>query len=157
MVPGQETRAAGWGPPPPYSRGSTSELGSISASTPMGSLSPAHRSPISPKNHLGAGSSPTTSTPSAAGSKEGSLRKDHRSFSGHLPPRQNKPAVHPSPVGRMNIDPRRMPWSPQTANIHPAISNGLVGGPLTPARNITTTHQTGSPSGRRKNHYISCK
>ena len=145
---GQE-RAGGWGPPPPYSRGSTSELGSISASTPMGSLSPAHRSPVSAKNQHVVGSSPTASSvATAGGSKDSSLRKDHRAFA-NLPPRQqNKPAtgVHPSPVSRMNVDPRRMPWSPQTAGITPVISNGQ-NGPLLTVRNIPAAHQTGSPSG----------
>lgn len=142
VVTGQERSAAGWGPPPPYSRGSTSELGSISASTPMGSLSPAHRSPVSAKNHVG-GSSPSASS-AARGSKDNSLRKDQKGFS-NLPPRQNKANVHPSPVSRMNMDPRRMPWSPQTAGITPVISNGQSG-PL-PIRNIPGPHPTGSPSG----------
>ncbi|KAK4002448.1 uncharacterized protein LOC116926909 [Daphnia magna] len=154
---GQE-RVAGWGPPPPYSRGSTSELGSISASTPIGSLSPAHRSPVSTKEqHVGLGSSSTASSSAAGGtSKDSSLRKasDQRAsgFSSNLPARQqpNKnmvSGVHPSPVSRMNIDPRRMPWSPQTAGITPVIPNGQGGSLLT--RNIPAAQQTGSPSGRR--------
>jgi hypothetical protein len=155
-VPGPE-RVAGWGPPPPYSRGSTSELGSISASTPIGSLSPAHRSPVSTKDqHSGLGSSPTASSSAVGGgSKDSSLRKDHRAHGfpvNNLPPRQQQQqnksmasGVHPSPVSRMNMDPRRMPWSPQTAGINPVISNGAP--PLLTARNLPTAHQTGSPSG----------
>ena len=155
-VPGSE-RVAGWGPPPPYSRGSTSELGSISASTPIGSLSPAHRSPVSTKDqHIGLGSSPTASSNAiGGGSKDSSLRKEHsraHGFPVSLPARQQQhnksmaSGVHPSPVGRMNMDPRRMPWSPQTAGINPVISNG--GPPLLTARNIPVAHQTGSPSGK---------
>lgn len=148
---------AGWGPPPPYSRGSTSELGSISASTPIGSLSPSHRSPVSTKDQLvGLGSSSTASSSAAGGaSKDNSLRKDHRAagFATNLPPRQQQnqnmvSGVHPSPVSRMNIDPRRMPWSPQTAGITPVIPNGQNGSLLT-ARNIPAAQQTGSPSGMR--------
>lgn len=162
---------AGWGPPPPYSRGSTSELGSISASTPIGSLSPAHRSPVSTKEqHVGLGSSSTASSSAAGGtSKDSSLRKasDQRAsgFSSNLPARQqpNKnmvSGVHPSPVSRMNIDPRRMPWSPQTAGITPVIPNGQGGSLLT--RNIPAAQQTGSPSGMRQQafcafvHYYYC-
>ncbi|XP_046441992.1 uncharacterized protein LOC124192631 [Daphnia pulex] len=154
-------RVAGWGPPPPYSRGSTSELGSISASTPIGSLSPAHRSPVSTKDqHIGLGSSPTASSSAVGGggSKDSSLRKDHRAAPGfpvNLPSRQQQQqqnksmasGVHPSPVSRMNMDPRRMPWSPQTAGINPSVISS--GPPLLTARNLPAAHQTGSPSGRR--------
>lgn len=152
-------RVAGWGPPPPYSRGSTSELGSISASTPIGSLSPAHRSPVSTKDqHIGLGSSPTASSSAVGGggSKDSSLRKDHRAAPGfpvNLPSRQQQQqqnksmasGVHPSPVSRMNMDPRRMPWSPQTAGINPSVISS--GPPLLTARNLPAAHQTGSPSG----------
>ena len=163
-----ERVVAGWGPPPPYSRGSSSELGSISASTPIGS--PVRISPESGKRSVhpgpftvggggggGAAGASSASTPVSPLSRKDVLV--------NLPQRQTSKAassvgLHSSPVGRMHPDPRRKPWSPQTAGMNPIISHGHSNSYPALSRNVSMTQQqhqqklTGSPSGMTQRHLI---
>jgi len=137
MIPAPAA-AVGWGPPPPYSsRGSSSELGSISASTPMG-LSPIRMSPPElAKVHP----SGVTSSPSGSVLKKelgGSMRKDQPRQIVNLPPRRKG-------SGAQQPDPRRMPWSPQTGT--GIISHGHSNSFPVAARSLSMIHQTGSPLG----------
>ena len=145
--------AVGWGPPPPYSSrgGSSSELGSISASTPMG-LSPVRSPPeLMAKVHSGTPTSGSSPSGSSVVRKQllgggGSMRKEQPQVV-NLPPRRKSGGVHPSPVGRMTggQDPRRMPWSPQTGISH-SHSNSYPA--AVASRSVSMTHcPTGSPTG----------
>lgn len=103
-------RAIGWGPPPPYSRGgSNSETGSISIVSGSASLCMSPAQSPAPSGALAAIAAAGSPNPESHSS-----RKDQKQLQQQNVVRQ-KTQIYPSPVARMNVDPRRMPWSPQTA------------------------------------------